>query len=393
MNCSIANSSLCSGELIPYITESTVSFGPLENCSQPCDGIYLNSIQLNFLKFTITIFSAICLASSFFTIAMYVINYRIIRHPEAPIYYISLCYIGISFSHIVSNAVSNTTIRCDSKYTNYFNTSSILHNGLDLTLCAVLFSILYYSTLATWFWSLVMTVEWFVCLIRKKYLSWKWLSICHIVGWALPLPFLCGALPSSAVSGNVALQTCWITDQNDGPYQLIFLIIPLLFVIFANSVILLVGFLIGTYKNRTSTNSCSTKIISSPTISILARTSAFCVIFLIINSFTMGCYLYEYTYQNDWEIIYLQTQLCTKTPSCYPHSDVPSGFILSIFLIRFIATELMSVLLLLWLLRKDILCCHILHKSQSNDDNNVMDTTINSGTVFSNSISLVSYQK
>ena len=215
------------------------------------------------------------------------------------------------------------------------------------------------------------------------------MSYCRL---GLALPFLCGALPSSAVSGNVALQTCWITDKNDGLYQLIFLIIPLLFVIFANSLILLVGFLIGTYKNRTSTNSCSTKISSSPSILILARTSAFCVIFLIINSFTMGCSLYEFTYQNDWEIIYLQTQLRTKNPSCYPHSDVPTGFILSLFLIRFIATELMSVLLLLWLLRKDILCCHILHKSQSNDNNNVMNTTINSGTVFSNSISLVSYQ-
>ena len=389
--CSVSNTTLCTGKLISYHKSPFPTFGLLQNCSEPCNGVYFTDTQQLVLQLCIGILSAICIICSLIALIIYVVNYRIIRHPESPIYYTSLCYIGISFPHLLSIVVGSDTIRCNHHYTNSYNQSIVLQDGFEIPLCAVMFAVLYYSMLASWTWWLVMTFEWMICSIRLVYINWKWLILSHIVGWGAPLPLVIASLSLHTIKGNVMLMTCWITSGSNGQYQLAFIIVPLGVLILLCSCFLLIGFSIGLkkIKQHSSANihlSSSTRNVTKLLWAQLARTSSFSVLFLFINAVSFGCYLYEYFYQHEWEIEHVRVQVRLLRPSCFSDSPrISFSVLFGMYIVRIVASQLMGVVLLLWSLRKDLLCCC---ECKCRCDHNYMNTTINSNSAVLRSKSL-----
>ncbi len=96
MICSL-NATICTGDVIFHNVSYGISFGGVEKCSESCGGYDMVSLQRSILKYAILAFSILTLLSSAISLAFYIRNYRKIHHPEAPIYYISICYLGIAF--------------------------------------------------------------------------------------------------------------------------------------------------------------------------------------------------------------------------------------------------------------------------------------------------------
>ena len=390
MNCSI-NVSLCRDDLIHYNITGGIYFGGVENCSQSCTGYEMVPLQQNILKYTIISFSILCLVSSLASTLVYAINYSKVRNPEAPVYYVSICYIGISLCHIISSLVPQNAIRCDDRIHNSLNTSVIRHDGLQEPLCVVMFVLLYYCTLASWTWGLLTTVEWFLCTIKTKRLSQRTLLLMHFIGWGSPTPLLAGALGGRAVSGSYPLQTCWITEQKDGAFQMSFVIAPSLTIIAACSVILIAGFVRGLYQiKKMDRVDMNKQDHDRPSIPQLARTNAFCVVFLICLGFSMGFNFYEYNYQLKWERTYLETKLNWKDNQCFPKSETHSGYIITFYIIRFLFSQVLGVLLMFWTLKKDFIYrskkSHQCSHTTKTDTNNII---LQNTSAFSDTISSI----
>ena len=151
MICSL-NATICTGDVIFHNISYRISFGGVEKCSEV-------TLQRSILKYAIVAFSILTLISSAICLAFYIRNYRKIHHPEAPIYYISICYLGIALVYILSSVLPANSFRCDETITNAFNNSVLLHNAFKSPLCVILFAVLYYFTLASWVWGCIAAIE------------------------------------------------------------------------------------------------------------------------------------------------------------------------------------------------------------------------------------------
>ena len=356
MNCPI-NATLCNDGLVLYNTSRGIIFGGIQNCSQSCNGYDMVPLQHDLMKYTVLVVSLLCLLASFISVIIYVLNYRKVHHPAAPLYYISICYLGISISYIVSTSLPANIIRCEDTA---FNNSMRLHDAFKLPLCIIVFAVLYYFTLASWVWNLLTTIEWVTYSIKMKNFSERTLIVLHFIGWGSPIPLLVGALASQSVSGSYPLQTCWITEQNNGIYQMLFIIAPSLLIVIASSVILIIGFIASIYRSKfTAVKSIANNqdsVSVKDNVFQLSKTSSFCVFFVFILSISMGSNFYEYTYQTKWEMTHLETRLHQKEHLCYPHSETHSGYIITLYIIRFLTSEIVGILILFWFVKKEMFC-------------------------------------
>lgn len=390
--CSITNSSLCGGKLIPYYHHYyDPSFGGISNCTEPCNGVYFSPIQITILQYIAISTSSICFIAGLIILMIYLFNFRKIHHPEAPLYYISLVNTFISFSHLLSSGLTVVTsngVHCDSSFTNYYNESALLQYGINNPYCVILFALYYYSLLSVWIWWTLLTLEWLICSIKTTFMRKKHIAILHAIGWSIPLLFLITVLSLGAVSGSSVERTCWISNRND--YELLlFLILPLSLCMLLNGMLLCIGFGIGCKKKKTApqtppSHPTTANHTTTPSIPLLARTSIFSTVYLIISGVLLVCYLYDYLYHKEWEMEYLRAIVHLIRTSCFTDSTTNHFMLYSFTIIRIVGSQVVGVVLLLWILRKELLC------GRSCGEVTNLNVTITSGET-TGPLSLISY--
>ena len=359
-DCSVTSSpSLCRAANLTHNAQlfTMISFGPIANCTQPCRGVYFSDEQLTFLHYWTIVWSSVCLASCFIALVVYIICWRYIKHPEAPIFYIALCYIGICLAYLLSKLTDRNDLLCDNRFNNSRVEYALVSNMFDKPLCTMVFGAHYYFTLATWSWWLILTVEWLGVSITDKYISWKWQILSHLLGWGLPISFLSAAVATRAATGNSLLQMCWFSpQQNEGRDLLVFFILPLTAVILCCSLLLLSGFLINSC-NLTQRQHRNQSTRTVPLLA-LSRTSTFSTLFLVVNGLVLSCNLYELFLHSEWENYYLQTILHTLNEDCQePLPTMGSRPAFPVILTLVASSIATGVVLLLWLPRRELLCC------------------------------------
>ena len=403
-SCSITNTTiLCGGKLIQYYSHlSTPIFGTLENCSGPCNGAFFSQEQVDILQYTKLTLSCLGIISACIILFTYIANYCKIRHPEAPIFYIAGLQLLISLMHLISgvygsfasvydtNASSSEGLHCDSRYKNHYNESMLLQNGTENPFCITVFAILYYSTLSVLSWWTVLTIEWLLATIKRKQVKRKYLFIIsHVTGWSAPLPFLFMAAYLNAISGSTTEMTCWISRRNDDHYQLGFIILPLSLTLTLNGILLLIGFCIGCKKARQLRISSRNDEVTIPQ---LARVSVYSVLQFTVSDLLLMSYMHQYWYQRDAEIKYLQFIVHRHVPSCYTQASDNHILFFIIAILQILCSQIVGVALLLWILRRELLCrCKCEHRNNNNNNNNNnLNVTITSRS-SAGAVSLVTY--
>ena len=355
--CSIENSTLCSNFLIPYAQSGselvTVSFGSLPNCSEPCTSLYFSDSETHFARIWVMTCSLVCLLVSVFVFISYLFNYSITKHPAAPVYCISICYIFISFTILLCNTINADGIICDNHYMNSYNQSALIHDGVQHVGCALSFALVYYFTMAVQTWWLVLVLEWTVCSVTQTHLSWKWQMLCHVTGWGFPIIFVPSAFTTRSISADPVLRTCWITTDML-PLHLALDIGPLLLVLTIGSTLLLIGFFVNLtckHPNRCAPSNNTSKIAPS----LLARTNLYAVVILVLFGAVFCCQLYIHAFKNTWETSFLMAVVNSTYSSCYDSTEftLPQ---LSVLLSRFTASMLVGIASMGWVVQKDIFC-------------------------------------
>ena len=363
----------CTGRLTPLSdnTPSTrdASFAGIKQCTEPCQGVYFDKKQQNLILIWVTCWSLLALFVSAVMFLTYVLNFKKIPSLEAPIYYIALCYAISALCYTLSVAIGGKSLICDSEFTNQFNETATVVDGLRIPLCVSIFGLIYYCTLCTWCWWAILSIQWLLC-------SWKcvpvdnWLKLCfHIAAWSLPLPFVIAAIAQKHVSGDPISQTCWIAKQQEIPY----LIVPLLTCLVLCSIIIIVCFArvvnLQKYSLRRKSSESNSQTVEHQT---LVRVGVYLTVYMLPMGVLLCTYFYEYWFRHQWEVDYLQCSVLQST-NCL-NRTVP---ILPLFLAKTTASLVMGILSLLWAIKRTSaeawkkVCCFCL-TSRTDHSNTMM---------------------
>ena len=398
---STAGSRGCAGHLVPT-NSSRASFGGVERCAEPCVGVYFEEEHSTLLAVWTVAISFLTLLVAILVTFTFLLNFRTVLSLEASVYYLTLCYGGLSLVNLLVAALGREDVVCDRTFRNAYNESALVSEGLGKPACAALFSFTYYFTLCTWSWWGVLTVEWGVLVARRGAPfggggegggggGWEWKIVSHVCAWGLPCVFLLATIFVDAVSGDPVSRVCWI----DKGRELGFVLAPLAVAIGICCIVSLIGFARvvslqnrkfrrtrdGVSTSRPTTTTTTTTSASSPSSppsspassateghlspSQLNKLGTYLVFCLVPMGLLFCAHFYDYWYRGAWEATYVRSCASVGARSLHSCAGVPSRAKPSVvvYMARVLVSMCMGVLSVLWLLRPRLLlawrdlCC------------------------------------
>lgn len=177
---------------VPDVLEYSFRVGEKveKNCGAPCQMMFFNENKRQFSKVWIGTWALLCAASCLFTVCTFLIDTDRFRYPERPIIFLSVCYLMVAAAYVVG-FVAGDTIACQEPYPSRAHgtiTVSTITQGTKYELCTILFMVLYFFSMASSIWWVVLTLTWFLAAGLK----WGHEAIeansqyFHLAAWAIP---------------------------------------------------------------------------------------------------------------------------------------------------------------------------------------------------------------
>lgn len=163
----------------------------IKDCGAPCKSMFFSEQERKFSKYWIGIWAIICAFSCLFTVMTFLIDTDRFRYPERPIIFLSVCYLMVAVTYVIG-FFAEDTISCREPFapSEELNvpTVSTITQGTKQELCTILFMVLYFFSMASSIWWVVLTLTWFLAAGLK----WGHEAIeansqyFHLAAWAVP---------------------------------------------------------------------------------------------------------------------------------------------------------------------------------------------------------------
>uniref|UniRef100_A0A673BVN2 Frizzled class receptor 1 n=1 Tax=Sphaeramia orbicularis TaxID=375764 RepID=A0A673BVN2_9TELE len=178
-----------------------------ENCGAPCEPkrshgmMYFSEEELKFARIWIGIWSVLCCASTLFTVLTYLVDMKRFSYPERPIVFLSGCYTMVSVAYIAGFLLEDKVV-CNDRFDNEIRT---VVQGTKKEGCTILFMMLYFFSMASSIWWVILALTWFLAAGMK----WGHEAIeansqyFHLAAWAVPAIKTITILAVGQVDGDV----------------------------------------------------------------------------------------------------------------------------------------------------------------------------------------------
>lgn len=181
------------------------------NCGAPCKGMFFTQNEKTFARLWIGTWATLCTISCLFTVLTFLIDTDRFRYPERPIIFLSVCYlmvaaayvIGWSFGEIVSCQGPFPVTVAGAQLPNI----SVITQGTKHEPCTILFMFVYFFSMASSIWWVVLTLTWFLAAGLK----WGHEAIeansqyFHLAAWAVPAIKTISILAMGKVDGKILI--------------------------------------------------------------------------------------------------------------------------------------------------------------------------------------------
>ncbi|KAF3840329.1 hypothetical protein F7725_019046 [Dissostichus mawsoni] len=216
-----------------------------ENCGAPCEPkrshgmMYFNEEELKFARIWIGIWSVLCCASTMFTVLTYLVDMKRFSYPERPIVFLSGCYTMVSIAYIAGFLLEDKVV-CNDRFDNDIRT---VVQGTKKEGCTILFMMLYFFSMASSIWWVILALTWFLAAGMK----WGHEAIeansqyFHLAAWAVPAIKTITILAVGQVDGDVLSGVCFV-GVNSVDALRGFVLAPLFVYLFIGTSFLLAGF-------------------------------------------------------------------------------------------------------------------------------------------------------
>ncbi|XP_033113757.1 frizzled-7-B-like [Anneissia japonica] len=300
------------------VPEKDEEFLGSKNCGFPCPMFFKDPTEQKFARLWIGIWAFICAGSSLFTFLTFVIDTKRFRYPERPIIFLSGCYFMIAVVYIIGFFMDDE-IACNQPTENdHTYKEATLTQGAKKEMCTILFMVLYYFTMASSIWWVLLSLTWFLAAGLK----WGHEAIernsqyFHVAAWSIPAVKTIIILTMGEVDGDPLSGVCFTGSTNITALRG-FVLAPLIIYLIVGTFFLCTGF-IALFRIRTFMKHENTK--TDKLEKLMIRIGVFTVLYTVPATIVVACYIYEQSFREQWELRWLSDN-CLKYSVVCPHQN------------------------------------------------------------------------
>ncbi|XP_035239900.1 frizzled-9-like [Anguilla anguilla] len=301
-------------------------------CSPGVD-VFWSRQDKDFAFVWMTVWSALCFASTAFTVLTFLLDPHRFQYPERPIIFLSMCYNVYSVAFIIRSVAGAENIACDRENGELF----VIQEGLESTGCTIVFLILYYFGMASSLWWVVLTLTWFLAAGRK----WGHEAIeahssyFHMAAWGIPAMKTIVILTMRKVAGDELTGLCYVGSMDAGALTG-FVLVPLCCYLALGTSFTLTGFAALLHIRRVMrTEGADTQKLEK----LMVKIGLYAVLYTVPAACVIICYCYERLNVDRWRSRGLQGKCAPyrggrRGDGCSMEASLPAVavFMLKIFM-------------------------------------------------------------
>uniref|UniRef100_T1JLV3 Uncharacterized protein n=1 Tax=Strigamia maritima TaxID=126957 RepID=T1JLV3_STRMM len=326
------------------------------DCGAPCHEMFFTEKERHFSRIWIGVWSILCMISTLFTVLTYLVDTERFRYPERPIIFLSVCYFIVALTYTVGFGMGDE-ISCNEPFDpskrsldphdvgNFKEQMvSTITQGTRKGSCSFLFMLLYFFSMASSIWWVILTLTWFLAAGLK----WGHEAIeanCqyfHLAAWAVPAVKTITILAMGDIEGDVLSGVCFVGVWNSTTLRC-FLLIPLVVYLFIGTIFLLAGF-VSLFRIRTIMKHDGTK--TDKLEKLMIRIGIFSVLYTVPATIVIGCYFYEQNNMNSWMVSW-HNDICKRYYKIPCPEDRPDNFWpkpdFTVFMIKYLMSLIVGI--------------------------------------------------
>ena len=271
-----------------------------KRCAAECNNIYFDKREKQITRIWVGIWAILCALSTLFTILTFLIDMDRFRYPERPIIFLSGCYFMVSLAYIVGFGAGDI-IACNEA--DGPGKVSTLVQGTKNPDCTVVFMILYFFSMASSIWWVILTLTWFLAAGLK----WGHEAIeanshfFHFAAWAIPAVKTIAILVMTKVDGDELSGVCFVGLSNLSALRG-YVLAPLLIYFAVGLTFLLAGF-ISLFRVRSILKDDYSK--REKIEKLMIRIGVFSILYTVPALTVIGCLIYEQANRETWDKYWL----------------------------------------------------------------------------------------
>ncbi|XP_067002467.1 frizzled-2 [Anabrus simplex] len=324
-----------------------------KNCGAPCDAMFFSEDERHFARVWVGVWSVLCAASCLFTVLTFLIDTDRFRYPERPIIFLSVCYLMVALAYVVGFGAGDS-IACQKPFPGPVPSIqppmvSTITQGTKDQWCTILFMVLYFFSMASSIWWVVLTLTWFLAAGLK----WGHEAIeansqyFHLAAWAVPAIKTITILALGKVEGDILSGVCnvglWDVDALRG-----FVLAPLFIYLVLGTLFLLAGF-VSLFRIRTVMKHDGTK--TDKLEKLMIRIGVFSVLYTVPALIVLACLFYEQAYFDHWMLTW-HRNMCSlrySIPCPYPTGELGRKPDFEVFMIKYLMALIVGITSSFWI--------------------------------------------
>ena len=326
----------------------------IENCGMPCKSLFFGNDKRQFAWVWIGAWSMLCAVSTLFTVLTFLIDMQRFRYPERPIIFLSGCYFVVSTAYAVGFIIKDRVacsgpFKPENQNIHASDMQRVITQGSKNEWCTILFMMLYFFSMASSIWWVILTLTWFL----SAGLKWGHEAIeanaqyFHFAAWAVPAIKTIAILAMGQVDGDILSGVCF-TGISDVDALRGFVIAPLVVYLVIGTSFLLAGF-VSLFRIRTIMKSDGSK--TDKLEKLMVRIGIFSVLYTVPATIVIACYFYEQSFKSTWMQSWRQ-EMCKEFKNevtCLQNyrSRVLPDF--TVFMIKYLMTLIVGITSGFWI--------------------------------------------
>ncbi|CAH2282413.1 frizzled-1 [Pelobates cultripes] len=321
-----------------------------KDCGAPCEvnkvhGVmYFAQEELRFSRIWIGIWSVLCCASTLFTVLTYLVDMKRFSYPERPIIFLSGCYTMVAIAYIAGFLLEDKVV-CNDRFAE--DGYKTVTQGTKKEGCTFLFMMLYFFSMASSIWWVILSLTWFLAAGMK----WGHEAIeansqyFHLAAWAVPAIKTITILAVGQVDGDVLSGVCFVGINNVDSLRG-FVLAPLFVYLFIGTSFLLAGF-VSLFRIRTIMKHDGTK--TEKLEKLMVRIGIFSVLYTVPATIVIACYFYEQAFREQWEKSWVSQSCKTYAIPCPSTHHPPMTPDFTVFMIKYLMTLIVGITSGFWI--------------------------------------------
>lgn len=321
-----------------------------KDCAAPCEPsrgggyMFFSDKEIHFSRIWILVWSVLCCASTLFTVTTYLVDMQRFRYPERPIIFLSGCYTMVSIAYIAGYFLGDRVVCNDSFSPDGYKT---IVQGTKKEGCTILFMMLYFFSMASSIWWVILSLTWFLAAGMK----WGHEAIeansqyFHLAAWAVPAVKTISILAIGQIEGDMLSGVCFVSLSNLDPLRG-FVLAPLFIYLFIGTSFLLAGF-VSLFRIRTIMKHDGTK--TEKLERLMVRIGVFSVLYTVPATIVIACFFYEQAFRPHWEHSWVKHNCRSLAIPCPMQNGPRMSPDFTVYMIKYLMTLIVGITSGFWI--------------------------------------------